>query len=60
MEENLLSILQDTIRNINNFNRVSFIISNRYYNSPPVGGYELNEEYDYIFPDNDDISSLVF
>lgn len=60
MEDIILNIYRDTIRNIHNYNRASFIISSRYYNNPPLGGYELNEEHDYIFPDNDDISSLVF
>jgi len=51
--ESILNIYRNSIRNLNNDTR----ISTRYYNEPPNGGYELNEEYDYILPDNDDISS---
>ena len=31
----------------------------RYYNEPPHGGYILDEEQNYILPDNDDISSVI-
>jgi hypothetical protein len=48
---NLLNIMRD---------RNSTFLSSRYYNSPPSGGYLLNEEHDYILPDRDDMSSLVF
>ena len=59
---NILNIYRDSIRNVRNPNRtrVNNIISSRYYNSPPYGGYILNEEHDYILPDNDDISSMIF
>jgi len=35
----------------------------RYYNNPPIGGYILNEENDYIIrgiQDRDDLSSIIF
>jgi hypothetical protein len=35
-------------------------ISNRYYNIPPIGGYSIDEEHEYILPEQDDIASLVF
>jgi hypothetical protein len=34
-------------------------LSNRYYNTPPIGGYQINEEHEYII-DNDDLSALIF
>jgi hypothetical protein len=34
-------------------------LSSRYYNNPPDGGYQINEEHDYIF-DDDDHSALIF
>jgi hypothetical protein len=34
-------------------------LSNRYYNEPPVGGYQVNEEHEYVLPDSDDISSSL-
>jgi hypothetical protein len=49
---NLVNMYRD--RNYN------FSISSRYYNNPPVGGYQLSEEHEYILPDCDDISSLIF
>lgn len=42
-----------------NLIRNSQFISSRYYNDPPQGGYQIDEEHDYILPDNDDISSSV-
>ena len=41
-------------------NNTTSRISNRYYNNPPRGGYIVNGSHEYIFPDNDDISSLIF
>jgi hypothetical protein len=35
-------------------------ISSRYYNNPPQGGYLVNEEHEYIFPDHDDLSAMIF
>jgi hypothetical protein len=61
---NIMNIYRDTIRNVRNPNRniirLNNIISSRYYNNPPHGGYHVNEEHEYIFPDQDDISALVF
>ena len=59
MEEHLLtSIVTDAI--LNNFRRNNSIVISRYYNNPPQGGYQINEEHEYILPDNDDISSIAF
>ena len=59
MEENLLTnIVRDAI--LNNFRRNTSIVISRYYNNPPQGGYQINEEHEYILPDNDDISSIAF
>jgi len=55
----VLNIYRETIRSIRNPNRNFHIISSRYYNDPPHGGYQINEEHEYILPDNDDISSSV-
>jgi len=54
----VLNMYRDTIRNVRNPNRNSFMLS-RYYNNPPVGGYQVNEEHEYILPDDDDVSSTV-
>jgi hypothetical protein len=60
--DNILNIYRDSIRNIRNPNRsrVNNIISSRYYNNPPQGGYLINEEHEYILPDHDDLSSMIF
>ena len=34
-------------------------LSSRYYNTPPTGGYQIDEEHNYNF-DYDDISALIF
>jgi hypothetical protein len=52
---NLNSIIHELVTN--NFPRNN--LSSRYYNQPPTGGYQVNEEYEYVLPDNDDISSTV-
>jgi hypothetical protein len=65
---NIMNIYRDTIRNVRNPNRnimtpsirLNNIISSRYYNDPPRGGYDLNEEHEYILPDHDDLSAMVF
>jgi hypothetical protein len=51
MVNNLLNIMRE---------RTSPFLSSRYYNNPPTGGYLLNEEHEYILPDRDDMSSMVF
>lgn len=51
LRNNIANIYRDTVRNIN--------IRRRYFNDPPVGGYTLNEEFEYILPDRDDISSTI-
>jgi hypothetical protein len=50
LRNNIVNIYRDTVRNIR---------SNRYFNTPPVGGYNVTEEYEYILPDRDDISSTI-
>lgn len=60
-QESLLDTLintaiQDAI--VNNIRRGR--LSNRYYNRPPEGGYIIDEEYEYVLPDNDDMSSMIF
>jgi len=48
--------------NNRNINRSTFVQSNlstRYYNTPPIGGYQVNEEHEYTF-DYDDINALIF
>ena len=65
---NIMNIYRDTIRNVRNPNRnilsptlrMNNIISSRYYNNPPQGGYLLNEEHEYNFLDHDDLSSMIF
>lgn len=51
MVNNLLNIMRE---------RTPTFLSSRYYNNPPIGGYLLNEEHEYILPDRDDMSSMVF
>jgi len=55
----ILNLYRESVRNVRNPNRNFHIISSRYYNDPPRGGYQVNEEHDYILPDDDDISSTV-
>jgi hypothetical protein len=57
--DNILNIYHENIRNIRNPNRNFQILSSRYYNDPPQGGYRVNEEHEYILPDDDDISSSI-
>jgi len=55
----ILNIYHQTMRNTRNPNRSFQILSSRYYNDPPRGGYQINEEHDYVLPDDDDVSSTV-
>jgi hypothetical protein len=55
----VLNIYRDAIRNVRNPSRNFNLHLSRYYNNPPVGGYEVNEEHEYILPDNDDITASV-
>ena len=55
----MLNIYRENIRSTRNPNRNFQIISSRYYNDPPRGGYLIDEEHDYILPDDDDVSSIV-
>jgi len=60
-QNNLLSLYQDTHRNPNRIplSRLRNTLSSRYYNDPPEGGYQINEEHDYDI-DYDDLQALVF
>lgn len=55
----MLNIYHESVRRTRNPNRNFQLISSRYYNDPPRGGYQINEEHDYILPDDDDVSSSV-
>jgi hypothetical protein len=59
---NILNRYRNSIRSIinPNRNRLHNIISSRYYNNPPQGGYIVDEEHEYILPDHDDLSSMIF
>jgi hypothetical protein len=57
--DDMLNIYHNSMRRIRNPNRNLHIVSSRYYNDPPRGGYQINEEHEYILPDDDDISSSV-
>jgi hypothetical protein len=46
LRNNITSIYRDSIRS-------------NYFNRPPLGGYIVNEEYEYILPDRDDLSSTL-
>ena len=62
MEEALTTLTRTLLNDIflrNPINRRTHVISSRYYNDPPNGGYQINEEHEYILPDNDDISSTL-
>jgi len=55
----VLNMYHGVTRLRRNPNRHFQFLSSRYYNDPPAGGYQINEEHEYIFPDRDDISSTV-
>ena len=50
LRTNILNIYRDTMRNVR---------SRRYFNNPPIGGYIIDEEFEYILPDRDDLSSTL-
>jgi hypothetical protein len=61
---NLLNLYHGQERPIRNPNRIPLtqlqnMISSRYYNSPPTGGYQITEEHEYNL-DIDDLTSLIF
>ena len=61
---NLLNLYHDNERTGRNPNRIPLsqlrtTLSSRYYNTPPIGGYQINEEHDYVI-DPDDLSALIF
>jgi hypothetical protein len=61
---NILNLYHGQERQTLNPNRLPLSLlrnnlSSRYYNTPPQGGYHINEEHEYDI-DLDDISSLIF
>ena len=52
----LNTAIQDALRTSSTF-RNGIIRS--YFNSPPQGGYIINDEFEYILPDRDDVSSTL-
>ena len=63
IRNNILNLYNGQPRNIvnpnRNVHRLRNVLSSRYYNTPPEGGYRINEEHEYTI-DHDDISSLIF
>jgi hypothetical protein len=60
IERALINNMLQVYRQINNVGRHGnnlHVISNRYYNEPPLGGYEINEEH--TIQDIDDIQSSI-
>jgi hypothetical protein len=55
----MLNIYRNNTRTRQNPNRNFNFISSRYYNDPPQGGHQINEDHDYILPDDDDITATV-
>jgi hypothetical protein len=49
----------DSINPITPINRITSGLSSRYFNRPPLGGYRVDEEEEYLPQDNDDISSTL-
>jgi hypothetical protein len=66
MNNNIDTIINHAIQTaiINNILNIyrdnNMFTSSRYFNNPPVGGYQLTEEHEYVIPDRDDMSSLIF
>jgi hypothetical protein len=63
---NTIRFYRESINTVRNRN-LSRLISNRYYNNPPLGGYFINDDDEYVFSesdllilDSDDLSSVVF
>jgi hypothetical protein len=61
---NILNLYHGHERPTRNPNRIPLSqlrssLSSRYYNTPPAGGYQLNEEHEYNI-DYDDLNSLIF
>jgi hypothetical protein len=64
LRNNILNIYNGRERSTRNPNRIPLsqlrtTLSSRYYNTPPQGGYHVNEEHEYNF-DYDDLNALVF
>ena len=56
LRNNIMNIYRTAIQNIHSPVRNHRTV---YYNTPPLGGYILNEEHEYVDHDNDDISSIL-
>jgi hypothetical protein len=58
---NLYNNIERTIRNPDRIplSRLRNTLSSRYYNNPPEGGYQINEEHEYNI-DYDDLQALIF
>jgi hypothetical protein len=54
---NMVNVYRNNVNERNNVNRIN--LSRRYYNTPPSGGYIVNEEEEYVLHDIDDISSRI-
>ena len=61
MDDNLLlTVVRNTITDIRRRHHINGgVIVSRYFNNPPEGGYQIDEEHEYILPDNDDESSIA-
>jgi len=63
LRNNILNLYHGRERTTRNPNRIPphlhSTISSRYYNTPPTGGYQLNEEHEYNI-DYDDLNALIF
>jgi hypothetical protein len=60
IENNIISNLLNMYSNEFYFNRrIRNIISRRYYNTPPNGGYIINNDEEYSGYSQDDLNSLV-
>jgi hypothetical protein len=58
---NFLNLYQGNVHNPNRIpqSRLQNTLSSRYYNTPPEGGYQINEEHEYNI-DYDDMEALIF
>ena len=45
--------------NIRRNHRIHSLLSRRYYNTPPLGGYVVSDEEEYVTFDMDDITSIT-
>lgn len=64
VQANIIRLYRESI---NGLRSRRLLLSQRYFNNPPVGGYVINDDDEYVFSeselvlfDNDDLSSLTF